>query len=29
MFGYMSGRSADEAIPYLTFQEDELHDAED
>jgi formate dehydrogenase subunit beta len=29
MFGYMSGRGADEAIPYLTFQEDELHDAED
>ncbi len=29
MFGYMSGRDAEEAIPYLTFQEDELHDADD
>lgn len=29
LFSYMSGRSFDEAIPYLTFQEDELKDAED
>jgi formate dehydrogenase subunit beta len=29
MFAYMSGRSFDEAIPYLTFLEDELKDAED
>jgi formate dehydrogenase (coenzyme F420) beta subunit len=29
MFGYMSGRSLSEEIPYLTFQEDELKDAED
>jgi formate dehydrogenase (coenzyme F420) beta subunit len=29
MFSYMSGRSLDEEIPYLTFLEDELEDAED
>jgi formate dehydrogenase (coenzyme F420) beta subunit len=29
MFSYMSGRSFDEEIPYLTFLEDELKDAED
>ncbi|MDR2017403.1 MAG: 4Fe-4S binding protein [Syntrophobacterales bacterium] len=29
MFSYMSGRSFDEDIPYLTFLEDELKDAED
>lgn len=29
MFSYMSGRSFDDAIPYLTFLEDELKDAED
>ena len=29
LFSYMSGRSFDEAIPYLTFIEDELKDAED
>lgn len=29
MFSYMSGRSLDEDIPYLTFLEDELKDAED
>jgi formate dehydrogenase subunit beta len=29
MFSYMSGRSYDENIPYLTFLEDELKDAED
>ncbi len=29
MFGYMSGRSLDEPIPYITFLEDELKDAED
>jgi formate dehydrogenase subunit beta len=29
MFSYMSGRSFDEAIPYLTFLEEELKDAED
>lgn len=29
MFSYMSGRSFDEDIPYLTFIEDELKDAED
>jgi formate dehydrogenase (coenzyme F420) beta subunit len=29
MFAYMSGRSFDEEIPYLTFLEDELKDAED
>jgi formate dehydrogenase (coenzyme F420) beta subunit len=29
LFSYMSGRSFDEAIPYLTFAEDELKDAED
>jgi formate dehydrogenase subunit beta len=29
LFSYMSGRSFDEAIPYLTFLEDELKDAED
>jgi formate dehydrogenase (coenzyme F420) beta subunit len=29
MFSYMSGRSFDEEIPYLTFVEDELKDAED
>ena len=29
MFSYMSGRSLDEEIPYLTFLEDELKDAED
>ena len=28
-FAYMSGRSFDEDIPYLTFLEDELKDAED
>ena len=29
MFSYMSGRSFDEPIPYITFLEDELKDAED
>jgi formate dehydrogenase subunit beta len=29
MFSYMSGRSFDEEIPYLTFLEDELKEAED
>jgi formate dehydrogenase (coenzyme F420) beta subunit len=29
MFSYVSGRSLDEEIPYLTFLEDELEDAED
>ncbi len=29
LFSYMSGRSFDEIIPYLTFLEDELKDAED
>lgn len=29
MFSYMPGRSLDETIPYLTFIEDELRDAED
>jgi formate dehydrogenase subunit beta len=29
MFSYMSGGDAAETIPYLTFLEDELHDAED
>lgn len=29
MFSYMSGRSFDEEIPYLTFLENELKDAED
>jgi len=29
MFSYMSGRSKDEIIPYLTFIEEELKDAED
>jgi formate dehydrogenase subunit beta len=29
MFSYMSGRSFDENIPYLTFLEDELKNAED
>jgi formate dehydrogenase (coenzyme F420) beta subunit len=29
MFSYMSGRDFDDIIPYLTFQEDELKDAED
>ena len=29
MFSYMSGRSFEEEIPYLTFMEDELKDAED
>ena len=29
MFSYMSGRDAGETIPYLTFLEDELKDAED
>lgn len=29
LFSYQSGRSFDEVIPYLTFQEDELRDAED
>lgn len=29
MFSYMSGRSFEESIPYLTFIEDELKDAED
>lgn len=29
MFSYMSGRSFDEAIPYVTFLEDELKDAAD
>jgi formate dehydrogenase (coenzyme F420) beta subunit len=28
-FSYRSGRSFEEEIPYLTFKEDELHDAED
>jgi hypothetical protein len=29
MFSYMAGRSFDESIPYLTFIEEELKDAED
>jgi formate dehydrogenase subunit beta len=29
LFSYMSGRSFEETIPYLTFLEDELKDAED
>jgi formate dehydrogenase subunit beta len=29
VFSYMSGRSFDETIPYVTFNEDELKDAED
>ncbi len=29
VFGYMSGRSLSEDIPYLTFEEEELKDAED
>jgi formate dehydrogenase (coenzyme F420) beta subunit len=29
MFAYMSGRSFDEPIPYITFLEDELKEAED
>ncbi len=29
MFAYMSGRSLEEPIPYITFLEDELKDAED
>jgi formate dehydrogenase subunit beta len=29
IFSYMAGRDSDETIPYLTFEEDELHDAED
>ncbi|MHB8110743.1 MAG: 4Fe-4S binding protein [Syntrophorhabdaceae bacterium] len=29
MFSYMSGRSPDEQIPFVTFLEDELKDAED
>ena len=29
VFSYMSGRSFDEEIPYITFLEDELKDAED
>lgn len=29
LFSYQSGRSFDEEIPYLTFKEDELHDADD
>ncbi len=29
MFSYMSGRSFDEPIPYITFLEDELKEAED
>ena len=29
MFAYMSGRNFDEPIPYITFLEDELKDAED
>ncbi len=29
LFSYMSGRSFDEPIPYATFLEDELKDAED
>jgi hypothetical protein len=29
MFTYMSGRSFDEPIPYITFLEDELKEAED
>ncbi len=29
MFGYMSGRSFEEPIPYVTFLEEELKDAED
>jgi formate dehydrogenase (coenzyme F420) beta subunit len=29
MFSYMSGRSQDEQIPFVTFLEDELKDAED
>ena len=29
VFSYMSGRSMDETIPYLSFQEDELKDAAD
>jgi len=29
IFSYMSGRSFDETIPYVTFIEDELKDATD
>jgi formate dehydrogenase subunit beta len=29
LFSYMSGRSLDETMPYVTFLEDELKDAED
>jgi formate dehydrogenase subunit beta len=29
MFSYMSGRGFDDAMPYLTYLEDELKDAED
>jgi formate dehydrogenase subunit beta len=29
LFSYMSGRSFDETIPYITFEEEELEDAED
>ena len=29
LFSYVSGRSLDEAVPYVTFLEDELKDAED
>ena len=29
LFGYVAGRSLDETIPYLTFLEEELEDAED
>lgn len=29
IFSYISGRSVDEVIPYVTFQEDELKDADD
>ncbi len=29
LFGYMAGRSIDETIPYVTFLEEELEDAED
>ncbi len=29
LFSYMSGRSFDETIPYVTFEEEELEDAED
>jgi formate dehydrogenase subunit beta len=29
VFDYMAGRSLDETIPYVTFQEEELENAED